>query len=123
MKDLIEWLILSTLLTLIMEIIRFQSVRKAFCFVKRSPRYALINLLIVSATLVPVFFMSRKLFFLSCVIFFWLFLSIVNAIVTFLRGYALMFSDIFLTSPDRLYALEIILISHLASCAIFSAVP
>lgn len=96
MKDLIEWLILSTLLTLIMEIIRFQSVRKAFCFVKRSPRYALINLLIVSATLVPVFFMSRKLFFLSCVIFFWLFLSIVNAIVTFLRGYALMFSDIFL---------------------------
>ena len=88
MKDLIEWLILSTLLTLIMEIIRFQSVRKAFCFDKRSPRYALINLLIVSATLVPVFFMSRKLFFLSFVIFFWIILSIVNAILSFLRGYA-----------------------------------
>ena len=96
MKDLIGWLIISLLLTFMMEIIRFQSIRKVFCFVKQKPRYFMINLLIVSATLVLVFLTSRKIFLLSCLLFFWLFLAVVNAIVTALRGYALMFSDVFL---------------------------
>lgn len=79
-----------------MEMIKFQSIIKAFNFVRKRPSYFAINLLIVSATLVFSFFVSRKLFFIGFMTFFWLFLAIMNAIVTHLRGYPLMFSDIFL---------------------------
>ena len=96
MEYWIGWLFLSISLTLIMEMIKFQSIIKTFNFVRKRPGYFAINLLIVSATLVFSFFVSRKLFFIGFMTFFWLFLAIMNAIVTHLRGYPLMFSDIFL---------------------------
>lgn len=96
MEYWIGWILLSVILTLIMEMIKFQSMIKAFNFAKKRPNYFAINLLIVSATLAFSFLVSRKVFLIGFVTFFWLFLAIMNAIVTHLRGYPLMFSDIFL---------------------------
>lgn len=92
----VSWLILSFVLTLVMEMIKFQSIKKAFHFAKKRPGYFAINFLIVSATFAFSFLVSRKIFLIVSVLFFWLSLSIINAIVTRLRGYPLMFSDIFL---------------------------
>ena len=96
MINWIGWLTLSLILTLILEMIKFQSIKKAFHFAKQRPLYFGINFLIVSATFAFSFFVSRKIFLIMTVLFFWLALSIINAIVTHLRGYPLMFSDIFL---------------------------
>lgn len=96
MEYWIGWMLLSVILTFVMEMIKFQSISKAFNFAKQRPNYFAINLLIVSATLAFSFLVSRKIFLIGFVTFFWLFLAIMNAIVTHLRGYPLVFSDIFL---------------------------
>ncbi|MBQ1785976.1 MAG: sulfatase-like hydrolase/transferase, partial [Turicibacter sp.] len=92
----IGWFLLSIALTFIIVIIQFQSIKKAFHFAKQQPNDFAINLLIVSATLAISFLVSHKLFLIGFVTFFWLFLAVMNAIITHLRGYPLVFSDIFL---------------------------
>ncbi|MEO3111960.1 LTA synthase family protein, partial [Turicibacter sanguinis] len=61
-----------------------------------SPIEFILNVLIISSTLALSFMVTRKVFVFTIVTIFWLLLSITNTIVTTLRGYPLMFSDIFL---------------------------
>lgn len=92
----VSWLILSLVLTLVMDMIKFQSVKKALELAKKRPLDFAMDFLIVSATFAFSFLVSRKIFLIVTVLIFWLALSIINAVVTHLRGYPLMFSDIFL---------------------------
>ncbi|WP_195454793.1 LTA synthase family protein [Turicibacter sanguinis] len=96
MQSLSFWLIFSILLTIVVETIKFKSIKKALYFMKHSPIEFILNVLIISSTLALSFMVTRKVFVFTIVTIFWLLLSITNTIVTTLRGYPLMFSDIFL---------------------------
>lgn len=96
MRFILSWFCLSFCLTLIIEWIKFKSLKKSFHFIKESPLIFLINFLIVSSTLALGFLVKRRVFIFIIVSIFWILLSAMNTIVTTLRGYPLMFSDIFL---------------------------
>lgn len=96
MQRLGFWLIFSIMLTFLVESIKFKSLKKALLFMRHSPVKFGLNVLIISSTLALSFLFTRKVFVFTMVTIFWLFLSITNTIVTTLRGYPLMFSDVFL---------------------------
>lgn len=96
MKDIVFWISLSIVLTIIIEWINFRSIKKVFQFMIDSPIVFSINLLIVSSSLALGLLVKRRIFVFSIISLFWIILSVINVIVTSLRGYPLMFSDIFL---------------------------
>lgn len=61
-----------------------------------SPLVFSINLLIVSSSLALGLLVKRRIFVFTIISMFWIILSVINVVVTSLRGYPLMFSDIFL---------------------------
>lgn len=95
-RVILGWFYLSICLTVIVEWIKFKSLKKAVQFIRESPLIFLINFLIVSSTLALGFLVKRRIFIFMIVSIFWILLSTMNTIVMTLRGYPLMFSDIFL---------------------------
>ena len=96
MKDLICWMSLSIVLTIMIEWIKFRSIKRVFQFMIDSPLVFSINLLIVSSSLALGLLVKRRIFVFTIISMFWIILSVINVVVTSLRGYPLMFSDIFL---------------------------
>lgn len=93
---MIMLLIYSILLTFLVELIHFKSLKLTSNFFIENINYAFVNFLIISSTIIFVYLFKRKFLWLFFISFIWIFISIVNTIVTNLRGLPVMFSDIFL---------------------------